>query len=230
MYQSPHLRGGSAPGRISGPKREPHRPGMTHNADMSLRTRLVAASILLSLSAAGCGSQPTATAGNGTAPSGTVTSATAMKAPGCPIPRAPTAVTTADPGTHAYDRDVWQTLLYHHDKIRREVKRLPNGLAAVTESDDPAIATLIKDHTLAMKDRMESGARVRTWDPVFRELFDRHAKVKLEVVLTEKGVSIVETTDDPETLRLLKSHSAGVTDMVREGGRASQRETPFVND
>jgi hypothetical protein len=82
-------------------------------------------------------------------------------------------------------------------------------------------ATLIKDHTLAMKDRVESGARVRTWDPVFRELFDGHAKVKLDVVLTEKGVSIVETSDDPETLRLLKSHSAGVTDMVREGGRAS---------
>ena len=82
-------------------------------------------------------------------------------------------------------------------------------------------ATLIKDHTLAMKDRVESGARVRTWDPVFRELFDGHAKVKLEVVLTEKGVSIVETSDDPETLRLLKSHSAGVADMVREGGRAS---------
>ncbi len=41
--------------------------------------------------------------------------------------REPNAVTTADPGTRAYDRDVWQTLLYHHDKIRREVKRLPNG-------------------------------------------------------------------------------------------------------
>jgi hypothetical protein len=52
--------------------------------------------------------------------------------------REPNAVTTADPGTRAYDRDVWQTLLYHHDKIRREVKRLPNGLAAVTESDDPS--------------------------------------------------------------------------------------------
>jgi hypothetical protein len=109
-----------------------------------------------------------------------------MWRPRRPIPRAPTEVTTADPGTHAYDRDVWQTLLYHHDKIRREVKRLPNGLAAVTESDDPAIATLIKDHTLAMKDRMESGARVRTWDPVFRELFDRHAKVKLEVAVGDE--------------------------------------------
>jgi hypothetical protein len=192
----------------------------------------IVACAFASLIASGCETQRAANGGadvSEQSPSPT-TGTIAMKAPGCPIPRAPSAVTTADPGTRAYDRDVWQTLLYHHDKIRREVKRLPNGLAAVTESDDPAVAALIKDHTLAMKDRMESGARVRAWDPVFRELFDRHAKVKLEVVLTEKGVSIIETTDDPETLRLLKSHSAGVTDMVREGGRASQRETPFVND
>jgi hypothetical protein len=203
---------------------------MTHNADMSLRTSLVAASILLSLSAAGCESQPTATAGNGTAPSGTVTSATAMKAPGCPIPRAPTEVTTADPGTHAYDRDVWQTLLYHHGKIRRTVTALPDGLAAVTESDDPAVATLIKDHALAMQVRMTEGLAIRTWDPVFKELFERHDKVKLAVMLTEKGVSITETTADPETLKLLRAHSAGITDMVREGSRASQRETPRVAD
>jgi hypothetical protein len=146
------------------------------------------------------------------------------------VPRAPAAVSTEDPGTLGYDRDVWQTLLYHHSKIRREVKRLPNGLAAVTESDDPAVAMLIKDHALAMKDRIGKGRRVRTWDPVFRELFDRHDKVRLEVELTAKGVSIVETTDDPETLRLLRSHSAGVTEMVIEGNKASQRETPFVND
>ena len=197
---------------------------------MSPRSLASASLSVAACLAVGCESRPVARDGAGAPGAVGASAPAAMKAPGCPIPRAPTAVTTADPGTHAYDRDVWQTLLYHHDKIRREVKRLPNGLAAVTESDDPAIATLIKDHTLAMKDRMESGARVRTWDPVFRELFARHDKVKLEVVLTEKGVSIVETTDDPETLRLLKSHSAGVTDMVREGGRASQRETPFVDD
>jgi hypothetical protein len=145
-----------------------------------------------------------------------------------PIPRAPTSVTTADPGTHAYDRDVWQTLLYHHGKIRRTVTALPDGLAAVTESDDPAVATLIKDHALAMQVRMTEGLAIRTWDPVFKELFERHGKVKLAVVLTEKGVSITETTADPETLKLLRAHSAGITDMVREGSRASQRETPRV--
>ena len=148
--------------------------------------------------------------------------------PSRPIPRAPTSVTTADPGTHAYDRDVWQTLLYHHGKIRRTVTALPDGLAAVTESDDPAVATLIKDHALAMQVRMTEGLAIRTWDPVFKELFERHGKVKLAVMLTEKGVSITETTADPETLKLLRAHSAGITDMVREGSRASQRETPRV--
>jgi hypothetical protein len=154
----------------------------------------------------------------------------ATAVPSRPIPRAPTSVTTADPGTHAYDRDVWQTLLYHHGKIRRTVTALPDGLAAVTESDDPAVATLIKDHALAMQVRMTEGLAIRTWDPVFKELFERHDKVKLAVMLTEKGVSITETTTDPETLKLLRAHSAGITDMVREGSRASQRETPRVAD
>ena len=152
----------------------------------------------------------------------------ATAVPSRPIPLAPTSVTTADPGTHAYDRDVWQTLLYHHGKIRRTVTALPDGLAAVTESDDPAVATLIKDHALAMQVRMTEGLAIRTWDPVFKELFERHDKVKLAVMLTEKGVSITETTADPETLKLLRAHSAGITDMVREGSRASQRETPRV--
>ena len=147
-----------------------------------------------------------------------------------PVPRAPRSVSTADPGTHAYDRDVWQTLLYHHGKIRRTVTALPDGLAAVTESDEPAVATLIKDHALAMQVRMTEGLAIRTWDPVFKELFERHDKVKLAVQLTEKGVSITETTADPETLKLLRAHSAGITDMVREGSRASQRETPRVAD
>ena len=118
------------------------------------------------------------------------TGVAAMVSKGQSVPRAPASITEAEPGTVAYDRDVWQTLLHEHASIRRSVTRLPNGLAATTESDNPAVAMLIKDHALAMKRRMESGARVRVWDPVFNELFDRHDKVRLEVTLTEKGVSI----------------------------------------
>ena len=148
----------------------------------------------------------------------------------CPVPRAPTSVSSADRGTQAYDRDVWQTLLYHHAKIRRSVTLIDKGVSAVTESDDPAVATLIKDHALAMRERMVEGRQVRVWDPVFKELFARHEHVKLVVELTEKGVRIVETGDDPETVRLLRSHASGVTDFVRLGSAAAQRETPYVND
>ena len=200
------------------------------------RSAVVAACLLLPLGGCAGGSAERSVAG--TAPAGAgappAVRSPAVRSPADdprrPVPRAPSSVSTADPGTHAYDRDVWQTLLYHHGKIRRTVTALPDGLAAVTESDDPAVATLIKDHALAMQVRMTEGQAIRTWDPVFKELFERHDKVKLAVMLTEKGVSITETTADPETLKLLRAHSAGVTDMVREGSRASQRETPRVAD
>ncbi len=131
------------------------------------------------------------------------------------------------PGTLAYDKGVWIALLRNHTAIRREVRHLENGVEAVTESDDPAIAELIRDHALAMKHRMTVGARVRVWDPVFLELFEHADKVQLRVTTTDKGVSIVETSDDPHTVMLLRSHAAGLSDFVREGTKASGKATPY---
>jgi len=110
------------------------------------------------------------------------------------------------------------------------VRHIDRGLEAETESDDPRIAALIKDHVLAMKDRIRGGYPVRGWDPVFRELFKRHHLIRLDVVLTEKGVKIVETSDDPETVRLMRSHAAGVSDFVKEGFAIMDRETPYIDE
>ena len=127
------------------------------------------------------------------------------------------------------DRAVWMQLLRNHDKIRRTLIHREEGdlgiVEAITESDEPAIAALIIDHARSMQMRMKAGARVRIWDPVFRELFDRHELVELEVVVTEKGVRIVESSRDPETIALLRSHAMGVSDFVREGPEANRRET-----
>lgn len=141
-----------------------------------------------------------------------------------PTPAAPT------PGTLAYDKGVWMHLLEHHASIRRDVRHLENGVEAVTESDDPAIAALIQDHALAMQNRMRVGARVRVWDPVFLELFDNADKVRLEIMTTGKGVKIVETSDDPHVVMLLRSHAAGLSDFVREGFEASAKPTPFWHE
>jgi len=130
------------------------------------------------------------------------------------------------PGTLAYDKSVFQSLLADHTKIRRVVTLTATGVEAATESDDPDVAARIKDHTLAMQARMKSGSRVRAWDPVFVDLFDNHQRVSMEVLLTDKGVSIKESGADEATVALLHSHALGVSEFVREGHEASARETP----
>jgi len=147
---------------------------------------------------------------------------------------APTTIAQADdpyPGVNSVgkDRDVWMQLLARHGSIRRSLTHRQEGdlgiVEAVTESDDPEVVALIQDHARAMQARMKVGAQVRSWDPVFTELFARYQLVTLEVTPTEHGVRIVEWSRDPETIALLRSHAMGVNDFVCEGMKANGRET-----
>ncbi|MGD9690331.1 MAG: hypothetical protein AB7K52_14070 [Phycisphaerales bacterium] len=119
-------------------------------------------------------------------------------------------------------------LLDHHESIRREVTYLPTGVSATTESDDPAVAAMIREHAHAMAARMKVGADVRIWDPVFRELFDRYRSITLTVTPTPSGVTIVESAPDPETVSLLWSHAAGVSEFIRTGPAGSGKATPRI--
>ncbi len=140
-------------------------------------------------------------------------------------PAAQVASKKAAPGTLDYDKNLWHQLLTDHAKIRRTVKHTKSGVEALTESDDPEVAAKIIEHAKAMQGRMKTGSRVRVWDPVFAELFAKHGAVKLEVTPTEKGVRIVESSDDPEAVALLRSHAMGVSTFVREGFASSPNET-----
>jgi len=126
------------------------------------------------------------------------------------------------------DRAVWLQLLHDHASITRSVVYTPTGVDAVTESEDPEVAARIVDHATAMKARIDTGARVRVWDPVFAALFDRHDAVRLRVTPTEKGVRIVESSDDPGVVALLWSHASGLCDFVRLGGESAQHETVMI--
>jgi hypothetical protein len=79
-----------------------------------------------------------------------------------------------------------------------------------------------------MQERVQENAPVRIWDPVFADLFKNGHKVRLELHKTEKGVRIVETSDDAETVKLLKAHALGVSEFVKEGFEAAGRETKRV--
>lgn len=132
----------------------------------------------------------------------------------------------AEPGTRAYDMNIWHSLLRDHTKLRRTVRHLPNGVEALTESDDPDVAARIINHAHAMQARMASGSMVRGWDPVFSDLFASHDRVHLDVSPTSRGVRIVETSDDLQVVALLRSHAMGVSEFIRAGFDAAPKETP----
>ncbi|MFO0826563.1 MAG: hypothetical protein U0572_00290 [Phycisphaerales bacterium] len=142
----------------------------------------------------------------------------------------PTVDRFAGVNTVAKDRGVWQQLLDDHTKIHRTLVHRQDGdlgvVEATTESDDPIVAARIIDHAKAMQARMKVGAQVRVWDPVFAELFSRYGDITLELALTDKGVTIIESSRNPEAVALLRSHAMGVNEFVREGDDASGRETP----
>ncbi|MFM1822470.1 MAG: hypothetical protein RI967_736 [Planctomycetota bacterium] len=135
-------------------------------------------------------------------------------------------VTDAAPGTVAYDRDVFQTLLGNHARIRREVRLVDDGVETVTESDDPSIAILIKDHVRAMKSRIEERRRIRQWDPMFRAVFDHAAEIEMTYEETASGVRVREVSSDPAVARLIQAHARVVDGFVARGGAESREAHP----
>jgi len=110
-------------------------------------------------------------------------------------------------------------LFINHDRITRTVTNLPDGIRTTTESDDPRIAQLIKDHVGSM------GKRVATGDvpglPMESEplhsIFWNYDKVRTKVETTDKGVVVTQTSGDAETVAALQQHASEVSDFVTEG-------------
>jgi hypothetical protein len=133
---------------------------------------------------------------------------------------------SAPKGSIAYDRGVFSTLLEKHERITRTFREIDGGIEATTESDDPKVAALIVDHVEAMKARIESGRRIRQWDPIYVAIFDAGNKIKLEIERTGKGVRVRETSSDPEVAELIRRHALVVDAFVANGVEESAKEHP----
>ncbi len=118
---------------------------------------------------------------------------------------------------HAEDHKVFRTLLASHEKISRTVRELSNGVETVTESDDPRIAGLIKEHVKWMQVRVEETKPIRMRDPLFAELFRHTDKITMVRQDTPKGVKVTETSDDPYVAELIKAHAKAVSGFVDRG-------------
>lgn len=127
---------------------------------------------------------------------------------------------------HAADMEVFHFLLDNHTRIERTVKDLPNGIEAVTESNDPKVAAKIKEHVDAMHWRIEESSPIRRRDPLFNELFRHTSKIKMKVEETEKGVKVTETSDDPYVAKLLQAHALVVSKFVKDGFAEAMKNHP----
>jgi hypothetical protein len=113
-------------------------------------------------------------------------------------------------------------LLDNHDRITRKVVNLPYGIRTITESEDPRIARTIKVHVANMGERVSAGKdpRLPIESPALRAIFKNKDKIKTTYETTDKGVIVVQTSGDPETVAVLQKHASEVSELVRGGMRA----------
>jgi hypothetical protein len=126
-----------------------------------------------------------------------------------------------DPATSA-QMGIIHDLLANHDRITRTVTNLPNGIRTVTESVDAQTAQWIKTHVASMAERVgagdDPGLPIET--PSLHAIFRDKDKIHTTTETTEKGVAVVQTSDDPKTVAALQTHAAEVSDLV-QGGMAA---------
>lgn len=116
-------------------------------------------------------------------------------------------------------------LFRRFDTLSREVENLPNGIRTVTRSSDPEVMDALVSHSVGMIDRVEQldDPEVIIQSSTLDILFVRGKSIVSDVQVTEDGLVVVQTSDDPEVVAALQTHAAEVTGMVDEGMGAVHR-------
>ncbi|MFA8385359.1 MAG: hypothetical protein ACEPO2_07010 [Pelagibaca sp.] len=106
--------------------------------------------------------------------------------------------------------------------MTREVENLPNGIRTVTRSSDPQVMDALVNHTVGMIDRVgrRDDPKIRIQSPTLDLFFLRGDRILSEIDVTEDGIVVIQTSDDPELVAALHEHAAEVTAMVEQGMHA----------
>jgi hypothetical protein len=116
-------------------------------------------------------------------------------------------------------------LFSNHDRITRTVTNLPDGIRTMTESADPHVAQLIKDHVTGMGQVVETGRDpgLPIESPALRLIYRNHDRIETAFQTTAAGIIVVQTSTDPETVSALQQHAAEVSEFVKDGMAAMHR-------
>jgi hypothetical protein len=114
-------------------------------------------------------------------------------------------------------------LLQSHDRIKREVTNLPNGIRTITESADPQVAQAIKAHVASMEQRLKDGREFNMFSPTLPVLFQNKDKIKTVVETTATGSIMTQTSSDSTVVTALQAHAEEVSELARDGMAAMMR-------
>ena len=114
-------------------------------------------------------------------------------------------------------------MLAGHDKIKRSVENLPDGIRTVTESEDPQVAQALKAHVASMEQRLKDGRIFNLFSSTLPVLFENKDKIKTSVQITEKGAAVTQTSADAKVVAALQAHAGEVSELARDGMAAMMR-------
>ena len=118
-------------------------------------------------------------------------------------------------------------LIDNHDRLERTVEVIPGGVRTRTTTDDPELVDALRRHVRQMAALIHDGGRIRNWDPLFREIFDRREAIEIQIDDLEDGVEVTETSSEAEVARLIQAHARKVDEFVARGRAAYREETPL---
>ena len=109
-----------------------------------------------------------------------------------------------------------------HKGIERNVTNIPNGIITVTEAKDEVLREAIVSHVSMMVTRLQDGQNpeVIIQSPTLDALFEFHVAIDTEIELTDMGVKVIQTSANPQVVKLLQTHAVEVSDMSERGMQA----------
>lgn len=105
------------------------------------------------------------------------------------------------------------------DTITREVENLPNGIRTVTRSSDVAVMDALVSHSVGMIDRVgqRDDPKIRIQSPTLDIFFLHGDEILSNVEMTDDGLVVIQTSENPEIVAALQTHAAEVTQMADRG-------------
>lgn len=105
------------------------------------------------------------------------------------------------------------------ERIDRTVENLPNGIRTVTYSADEEVMATLVSHVTGMINRVEEGRdpQIFIQSPTLDVFFLKGDGIETDIEVTDEGIVVVQTSDDPELVEALQVHAAEVLAMAERG-------------